>query len=114
MKSKYFRRESFNAVADWLADVRTLASPNIVIILCGNKLDLDAEREVSYEEGNQFAQENSKRLFLLKKKTEKSYLNLLYKLLDLLFVETSAKINENITESFDQCAHSILGKIESG
>lgn len=58
-------RESFNAVANWLTDVRTLASPNIVIILCGNKKDLDEQREVSFHEANQFAQENGK-IFSLK------------------------------------------------
>jgi len=31
-----------------------------------------------------------------------------------MFFETSALNNENITESFDQCARIILNKIESG
>ena len=42
----------------WLTDARTLASPNIVIILCGNKKDLDGEREVTFLEASRFAQEN--------------------------------------------------------
>lgn len=35
-----------------------LASQNIVIILCGNKKDLDADREVTFLEASRFAQEN--------------------------------------------------------
>lgn len=51
-------RDSFNSLPDWLNDARSLASPNIVILLVGNKKDLDAEREVTFLEASQFAQEN--------------------------------------------------------
>lgn len=37
-----------------------LASQNIVIILCGNKKDLDTDREVTFLEASRFAQENGK------------------------------------------------------
>ncbi|CAF1411717.1 unnamed protein product [Adineta ricciae] len=84
-------RESYNAVANWLSDARSLASPNIVIILCGNKKDLDEQRQVTFDEASRFAEGN-----------------------DLMFLETSAKTNENITESFLNCAQKILNKIESG
>jgi len=51
-------RETFNALTNWLSDARTLASPNIIIILVGNKCDLDIEREVTFLEASRFAQEN--------------------------------------------------------
>lgn len=51
-------RETYNALTNWLTDARTLASPNIAIILCGNKKDLDADREVTFLEASRFAQEN--------------------------------------------------------
>ena len=51
-------RESYNALANWLADARTLASPNIVVLCVGNKRDLDAERQVTFMEASRFAQEN--------------------------------------------------------
>lgn len=53
-----YSRETYNALTNWLTDARTLASPNIVIILCGNKKDLDADREVTFLEASRFAQEN--------------------------------------------------------
>jgi len=57
-------RETFNALSNWLSDARTLASPNIVIVLVGNKRDLDAEREVTFLEASRFAQENGTHLLL--------------------------------------------------
>lgn len=59
-------RETYNALTNWLTDARMLASQNIVIILCGNKKDLDADREVTFLEASRFAQENGKWLFPLK------------------------------------------------
>ncbi|XP_063241189.1 ras-related protein Rab-4B isoform X4 [Bacillus rossius redtenbacheri] len=84
-------RESFNALGNWLSDARTLASPNIVILLVGNKRDLDAEREVTFLEASRFAQEN-----------------------ELMFLETSAKTGENVEEAFLKCSKTILAKIETG
>jgi len=51
-------RASFNNLSNWLQDARTLASPNIVILLVGNKKDLDDDRQVTFIEASQFAQEN--------------------------------------------------------
>ncbi|CAO2609459.1 Ras-related protein Rab-4A [Lemmus lemmus] len=84
-------RETYNALTNWLTDARMLASQNIVIILCGNKKDLDADREVTFLEASRFAQEN-----------------------ELMFLETSALTGENVEEAFMQCARKILNKIESG
>lgn len=53
-----YSRETYNNLTSWLTDARTLASPNIVIILLGNKKDLDADREVTFLEASRFAQEN--------------------------------------------------------
>uniref|UniRef100_A0A4W3GSG0 RAB4B, member RAS oncogene family n=1 Tax=Callorhinchus milii TaxID=7868 RepID=A0A4W3GSG0_CALMI len=80
-------RETYNALTNWLTDARTLASPNIVIILCGNKKDLDADREVTFLEASRFAQEN-----------------------ELMFLETSALTGENVEEAFLKCARTILNK----
>ncbi|GFQ07035.1 RAS-related protein rabb1c [Phtheirospermum japonicum] len=53
------RWETFKHVASWLEDVRELGNANITIMLIGNKCDVFAhKREVSTEEGEQFAKEN--------------------------------------------------------
>lgn len=57
-------RDSFNALANWLRDARTLASPNIVILLVGNKKDLEESREVTFTEASQFAQDNGEYSFI--------------------------------------------------
>jgi len=62
-----------------------------VIILVGNKTDLQEDREVTFLEASRFAQEN-----------------------DLMFLETSAKNGENVEEVFMKCAKTILNKIDSG
>ncbi|TRY63306.1 hypothetical protein TCAL_09018 [Tigriopus californicus] len=95
-------RESFNTLANWLTDARTLASASIVIILVGNKKDLEGEREVTFLEAsrtclnlsrfpNRFAQEN-----------------------DMIFLETSAKTGDSVEEAFLKCSKTILAKIETG
>jgi len=84
-------RETFNCLANWLTDARTLASPAIVILLVGNKKDLEDEREVTFLEASRFAQENG-----------------------LMFLETSAKTGHSVEEAFLKCSKNILAKIETG
>ena len=62
-----------------------------MICLVGNKLDLEDKRQVSYEEGKNFADEN-----------------------DLLFFETSARDGNNIKEIFMESANLLVDKIEKG
>ena len=62
------RRITYNHLTSWLTDARNLTNPNTVIMLIGNKKDLEAQRDVTYEEAAQFAKENG-----------------------LIFVESSAK-----------------------
>uniref|UniRef100_A0A336LPV2 CSON011072 protein n=1 Tax=Culicoides sonorensis TaxID=179676 RepID=A0A336LPV2_CULSO len=84
-------RDSFTALEAWLSDARTLASPNIIILLVGNKRDLEDEREVTFIEASNFAQNNQ-----------------------LVFLETSAKTGENVEEAFLKCSKTILAKIQRG
>lgn len=53
-------RDTFNALLAWLQDAKSLASPNIIILMIGNKKDLDEERQVSFMEASNFAQEHGK------------------------------------------------------
>lgn len=49
------RRETFDHLTSWLEDARQHASPNMSIMLIGNKSDLAHRRAVTYEEGAAFA-----------------------------------------------------------
>eukprot|EP01101_Sappina_pedata_P008669 TRINITY_DN4859_c1_g1_i1.p2 TRINITY_DN4859_c1_g1~~TRINITY_DN4859_c1_g1_i1.p2 ORF type:complete len:205 (+),score=89.56 TRINITY_DN4859_c1_g1_i1:47-661(+) len=84
-------RESFNNINSWRSDASSLAHPDIVMILVGNKVDLDKNREVSFEEGSRYAEENG-----------------------LIFIETSALSGSGVEEAFVKCAQTIVQKIETG
>jgi len=78
-------RQSFQDIENWLGEVRQHASPNIVKILVGNKSDLKEQRQVSYQEGKEFADS-----------------------LGMQFLETSAKEKMNIDEAFITLTKAIL------
>mmetsp|Transcript_12022 Transcript_12022/g.16636 ORF Transcript_12022/g.16636 Transcript_12022/m.16636 type:complete len:101 (+) Transcript_12022:354-656(+) len=61
------------------------------IVLVGNKIDLEAEREVSYEEGADFARRNK-----------------------LHFFECSAKTGETVDKAFNSASKIIFDNIVSG
>lgn len=84
-------RETFEHLTSWLEDCRKCSSNNIVIILVGNKCDMEASRQVTREEGETFAQKNG-----------------------LHFIETSAKTAEKVEEAFIQTAKEIYEKAENG
>jgi len=84
------RRASFDRLAQWLMDARQNAQPNMVIMLIGNKCDLD-RREVSFEEGAWFARQNG-----------------------LFFMETSAKTGQNVESAFLDTAKQIYESLQAG
>jgi len=73
------RSETFAKLNGWLEDIKNNTSKDLKILLIANKTDLITERQVSVEEGRQFAQERS-----------------------LFFWETSAKENsdKNVNKAF--------------
>lgn len=84
------RRETFAHLARWLDDMRKHVGSNTVIMLVGNKADLP-RREVAFQEGERFANENG-----------------------LIFLETSAKAADHVDDAFLQIAQEIHGKIKDG
>ena len=83
------RKDTFTHVTKWLEEVKMNSSRSICIILIGNKKDLEEKRQVSYEEGENFAKENG-----------------------LMFLETSAKTAYNVVEAFNLSAQAILNNVE--
>ncbi|CAD7681980.1 unnamed protein product [Nyctereutes procyonoides] len=85
------RRDTFNHLTTWLEDARHYSNSNMVIMLIGNKSDLESRREVNKEEGEAFAREHG-----------------------LIFMETSAKTASNVEEAFINTAKEIYEKIQEG
>ena len=53
------RRDTFNHLTRWLEEARQNSNQNMVIMLIGNKSDLEHRRAVSTKEGEAFAEELS-------------------------------------------------------
>ena len=82
-------RESFANVSTWIKDVQNNAPKTITLVLVGNKVDLNDIREVTYEEGEDFAMKNG-----------------------IIFQETSAKTGEFVDDIFIKSAKSIARNID--
>lgn len=85
------RRDTFNHLTTWLDDARQHSNSTMVIMLIGNKTDLDSKRAVTKEEGEAFANDHG-----------------------LVFMETSAKTSANVEEAFINTAKQIYEKIQKG
>jgi len=82
-------RESFEHVQNWIQDIKDQSPKTVLIVLVGNKVDLEENRVVSYDEGSEFAVKNG-----------------------LIFEETSAKSGQGIEEVFLKSAKEIAKKME--
>ena len=83
-------KDSFKNVLNWIEDCKVFSPKNILLVLIGNKCDLEEKRQVSIEEGKKVAEEN-----------------------DMIFFETSAKDNINIDEVFLKSSQKILENIKN-
>ena len=82
------RRESFEAIQRWKAEVDAHLTKYIGILVA-NKIDLISEREISAEEGKKLAES-----------------------LDMDYIETSVKLNQNVNEAFRVISQEIIEYIE--
>ncbi|XP_037940209.1 ras-related protein Rab-43 [Teleopsis dalmanni] len=73
------KRSSFSNLQKWIEEVRRYTASNVLLILVGNKCDLEEEREVEFDEAQQMCQYIPEILFVM---------------------ETSAKENMNVEDAF--------------
>eukprot|EP01084_Bolivina_argentea_P284695 487989_1 len=81
--------QSFLNIRNWMRNIEQHTTSNVQLVLIGNKCDLNEDRVISLEQGQQVAKEYS-----------------------VEFFETSAKSDQNVQESFVQLAMNILAKSE--
>lgn len=81
--------ESFTGAKTWIEELQRQGSPDIVIGLAGNKVDVSSRRRVLTEEAKGYADENA-----------------------CIFFETSAKTGQNITEIFRAIAQRLPKHIQ--
>ncbi len=82
-------KESFEHIQNWIDDVHEQSPKTVLIVLIGNKIDLEERRVISTDEGNDFATQNG-----------------------LIFMETSAKSGVGVKEIFEKTAQEIAKKME--
>ncbi|KAK2593504.1 GTPase Ryh1 [Conoideocrella luteorostrata] len=78
--------KSFQNTKKWIDDVRAERGNDVIIVLVGNKTDLNEKREVTTQQGEDEAKKNN-----------------------LMFMETSAKLGHNVKNLFKRIAHALPG-----
>ncbi len=81
-------RDTFENITKWMQQVKEKADPSIVMILIGNKSDLQEKRQVKHEEALNFSEKHCKFLILLILSVEMAY------------IETSALNASNVDKAF--------------
>ena len=84
-------KDSFNHVESWINECKKIGPESILLVLIGNKNDLNESREISYKDGVNLA---------------KKY--------NMLFFETSAKNGDNIETIFKKSVEYIDKNIKEG
>ena len=85
------RKDTFRNVSRWVEDVKNNSNKDVIMVLVGNKCDLQHERMVAREEALKLARDY-----------------------EMLYIETSARNQENIERAFVWPATTILDKVEGG
>jgi Ras-related protein Rab-6A len=78
--------KSFQNTRKWVDDVRGERGNDVIIVLVGNKTDLNDKREVTTAQGEEEAKKNG-----------------------LMFIETSAKVGHNVKQLFRRIAQALPG-----
>ncbi len=69
--------DSFESLENWLIEIEKNANKSVIKLLIGNKIDLEENRKVSYNQAKDFADSNG-----------------------IQYIETSVKLNTNVNQAF--------------
>ena len=98
-------KATFENIEMWLRELRTHSNPDAKVFLIGNKVDLEKEREVTTEQGENYCKQNKIDLFMESSaKTGLNTQNIFLKAAELLFDNYNKyenKRNENENEDDD-------------
>ena len=83
-------RDSFNNIGTWVEECKNNGPTTISLVLVGNKTDLEYKRQITYEEGEEFANRNN-----------------------MQFFDTSAVNGNNIDKLFNDTVENIIKKMEN-
>lgn len=83
--------KSFAQTRKWVDDVRSERGNDVIIVLVGNKTDLNDKREVTVAQGEEEAKKHN-----------------------LMFIETSAKVGHNVKPLFKKIAVALPGMDDAG
>lgn len=83
--------KSFAQTRKWVDDVRSERGNDVIIVLVGNKTDLNDKREVTAAQGEEEAKKHN-----------------------LMFIETSAKVGHNVKPLFKKIAVALPGMDDAG
>eukprot|EP01084_Bolivina_argentea_P024267 45235_1 len=79
-------RKSFNNIDQWLSDIEKFCPSKVCKMIIGNKCDIDpADREITIQHANQYAQN-----------------------LNISYIETSAKTADNVENAFYQMVQQLI------
>ena len=85
-------RTTFDNIKSWVEDCKKLSPKTVLMILVGNKIDLEDKREVTFDEGSIFAQKNGMIFFECSAKTGKN--------IEQIFMESTKEVAKRIKEGF--------------
>ena len=85
------KEETFSHIQTWIKDCKDLAPSTVLIALIGNKSDLEEQRVITKERGENLARENN-----------------------MMFFETSALNGNGIENAFKKCIEKVDKKIRNG
>ena len=85
-------RTTYDNIKTWVEDCKRLSPKAVLMILIGNKTDLEEKREVSYDEGSIYASKHGMLFYECSAKTGQN--------IDKIFIESTREIDKRIKDGF--------------